>query len=86
MSKALVKRSGGGSGVIPAVASALLPGLGQAVNGEGEKAIGVMAVAVISGAGFIGALPLIGWLAGAVYTATWVYGVADGYIQGRRKR
>lgn len=87
MSNALVKRSsGGGTGVIPAVCSALLPGLGQVVNGESDKGVGVMAVAIISGAGFVGALPLIGWLAGAVYTATWVYGVADGYIQGRRKR
>lgn len=86
MSKALVKRSGGGSGVVPAVCSALLPGLGQAVNGESDKAIGVMAVAIISGAGFVGALPLIGWLAGSVAFATWVYAVGDAYIQGRRKK
>jgi len=86
MSKALVKRSGGGSGIAPAVCSAVLPGLGQLVNGDTDKGIGVLAVALVSGAGFVGALPLIGWLAGAVYTATWVYGVADGFIQGRKKR
>jgi TM2 domain-containing membrane protein YozV len=84
MSKALVKR-GGGSGVVPAVCSAFLPGLGQLVNGEVDKGVGVLAVGLIAGAGFVGALPLIGWLAGAVYTATWVYGVADAYIQGRKK-
>lgn len=88
MSKALVRRSGGGnsaSGVVPAVASALVPGVGQLVNGEVDKAIGVFAVAAIAGASFIGAIPLIGSIAGLVYGATWVYGVADGYIQGRKK-
>jgi len=86
MSKALVKRSGGGgSGVVPAVCSAFIPGVGQLVNGETDKAIGVFAVAVISGASFVGAIPLIGSLAGLVYGATWLYGVADGYIQGRKR-
>lgn len=84
MSKALVKRSSG-SGVVPAVCSALLPGLGQVVNGETDKGVGVMAVALVTGAGVVGALPLIGWLAGAVYSATWIYGVADAYFQGRKK-
>ena len=88
MSKALVRQSGGGgagSGVVPAVASALIPGVGQLVNGEVDKAIGVFVVAAISGASFLGAIPLIGGIAGLVYGATWVYGVADGYIQGRKK-
>ena len=89
MSKALVRQSGGGGnstgGVIPAVASALVPGVGQLVNGEVDKAIGVFAVAAIAGASFLGAIPLIGSIAGLVYGATWVYGVADGYIQGRKK-
>jgi TM2 domain-containing membrane protein YozV len=93
MSKALVRRSGGGSGggdgaqgVIPAVCSAVIPGVGQLVNGETDKAIGVFVVAAISGASFIGAIPLLGSVAGLVYGATWLYGVADGYIQGRKKR
>jgi len=86
VSKALVKRSDGGSGVVPAVASAVLPGLGQAVNGESDKAIGMMAVYVVSGLGFIGALPIVGWLAGVVGGATWVYSVGDAYLQGRKKR
>lgn len=84
MSKALVKRSGG-SGVVPAVCSAFVPGLGQLVNGETEKAIGVFAVATIAGASIIGALPILGPVAGFVAGVTWLYGVADGYIQGRRK-
>ena len=84
MSKALVRQSSG-SGVVPAVASALIPGVGQLVNGEVDKAIGVFVVAAISGASFLGAIPLIGSIAGLVYGATWVYGVADGYIQGRKK-
>jgi hypothetical protein len=85
MSKALVKRSGSGTGVVPAACSAIVPGLGQLVNGEGDKALGVFAVAVVSGASFLGAIPLIGSVAGLIYAGTWLYGVADGYVQGKRK-
>ena len=53
MSKALIKRGSGGgdpaSGIVPAVASAIIPGVGQLINGETDKAIGVFAVAAISG-------------------------------------
>ncbi|MBA3820386.1 MAG: hypothetical protein H0X17_15955 [Deltaproteobacteria bacterium] len=85
MSRALVRRNrGAGAGVVPAVASALVPGVGQLVNGQTDKAIGVFAVAVVSGASFIGAIPLLGSVAALVYGATWIYGVADGYIQGRK--
>jgi TM2 domain-containing membrane protein YozV len=84
MSKALVRRSGGG-GVVPALCSAVLPGVGQLVNGDTDKAIGVLVVAGVSGLGFLGAIPLIGTVAGLVYGATWVYAVADGYVQGKRK-
>ncbi len=86
MSKALVRQSkGGGNGVVPAVCSALIPGVGQLVNGQTDKAIGVFVVAVVAGASVIGAIPLIGSIAGLVYGATWIYGVADGYIQGKKK-
>ena len=84
MSKALVRRSGG-SGVLPAVCSALIPGVGQLVNGDTDKAIGVFAVATLSGLSFLGAIPLIGSAAALIYGATWLYGVADGYVQGRKK-
>ena len=84
MSKELVRR-GGCSGVVPAVCSAVIPGVGQLVNGETDKAIGVFAVAVISGASVVGAIPIIGAAAGVVYAATWLYGVADGYITGKKK-
>jgi len=90
MSKALVKSSGGKGGgtggVIPAVCSAIVPGVGQLVNGETDKAIGVFVVAAVSGASLIHVIPLLGSVAGLVYGATWLYGVADGYIQGRKKR
>jgi TM2 domain-containing membrane protein YozV len=90
MSKALVKSSGGKSdgagGVIPAVCSAIVPGVGQLVNGETDKAIGVFVVAAVSGASLVHVIPLLGSVAGLVYGATWLYGVADGYIQGRKKR
>lgn len=88
MSKAIMKRPSSGSkldGAVPAVASAVVPGLGQLINGEGDKALGVFVTAAVAGAGFIGSLPLIGTVAGAVWTCTWVYGVADGYITGRKK-
>jgi TM2 domain-containing membrane protein YozV len=89
MSKALVKSvrtKGGGTGIIPAVCSAFIPGVGQLVNGDTDKAIGVFVVAAVSGASFLGAIPLIGSVAGLVYGATWLYGVADGFVQGRKKR
>ncbi len=86
MSKALVKREGGGSGVVPAVCSAIIPGVGQLVNGETDKAIGVFVVYTVAGAGLIGAIPLLGPIAGALAGVTWLYGVADGYIQGKKKR
>lgn len=85
MSKALVKH-GGGSGVVPAICSAVIPGVGQLVNGETDKAIGVFVVYVVAGAGVIGAIPIIGPVAGLLAGATWLYGVADGYIQGKKKR
>ncbi|HEU0029007.1 MAG TPA: hypothetical protein VFQ53_00150 [Kofleriaceae bacterium] len=86
MSKALVRRkSGGGSGVVPAVASAIIPGVGQLVNGETDKAIGVFAVYTVAGAGFLASIPVVGWAAGLIAAGTWLYGVADGYVQGRKK-
>jgi hypothetical protein len=85
MSNALMRRDRGGSGVVPAVCSALLPGVGQLVNGETDKAIGVFAVAAIAGSSFLGAIPLLGGAAALIFGATWLYGVADAYVQGRRK-
>jgi TM2 domain-containing membrane protein YozV len=84
MSKALVRRSSGNStsGIVPAVASALIPGVGQLINGETDKAIGVFVVATVAGASALSWLPLVG----LVYGATWLYGVADGYLTGRKKR
>ena len=77
---------GGGSGVVPAVASAIIPGVGQLINGEGDKALGVFVVAAVTGAGFVTSLPLIGGLASLFFAATWIYGVGDAYIQGKKKR
>lgn len=83
MSKALVRRSSRG-GVVPAVCSAFVPGVGQLLNGETEKAIGVFVVAGVSGLSFLGAIPLLGSLAGLVYAGTWLYGVADAFVTGRK--
>jgi hypothetical protein len=84
MSKALVRR-GSGNGVVPAVCSAIIPGTGQLINGESDKALGVFVVSTVAGLSLVGAIPILGWAAGLIGGATWLYGVADGYIQGKRK-
>jgi hypothetical protein len=90
MSNALVKRddgsSSGGSGVVPAVCSLVIPGTGQLINGETDKAIGVFAVSVVTGAAFFLGLPLIGGAIGLVHAATHLYAVGDAYIQGKKKK
>ena len=73
------------SGVVPAACSFFIPGLGQLVNGESDKALGVFAVWGVCGLSLVGAIPLVGWAAGIVGGVTWLYGVADGYVTGRRK-
>ena len=73
------------SGAVPAVASAIIPGLGQLINGEVDKALGVFVVASVAALGFLQAIPLIGGVASLVYGATWIYGVADGYVTGKKK-
>ncbi len=81
MSKSLIRRSKGG-GVVPAVCSGLLPGAGQLINGESDKAIGVFVVA--AGAGVLTQVPLIGGIALVIGVGTWIYGVVDGYMGKRR--
>ena len=84
-SKALVRR-GSGSGIVPAVGSALVPGLGQLINGETDKAIGVFVVSLVAGLSVIGAIPFLGYIAWLVGLATWIYAVTDAYVIGKRKR
>src|SRR5262249_15912532 len=89
MSRALVKSSSSKSnaaGIIPAACTPVIPGLGQLVNGDTDKAIGVFAVSVITGASLLGAIPPIGPVDGLLCGATWLYGVADGFLEGRKKR
>lgn len=90
MGNSLIKSSGGrrghAGGIIPAACSAVIPGLGQLINGDTDKAIGVFVVAAVSGASFLGAIPILGSVAGLVWGATWLYGVADGFLEGRKKR
>ncbi len=77
---------GGGSGIVPAVCSAILPGVGQLINGQTDKAIGVFAVWGIAGLSILGAIPLVGSVAALVGGATWLYGVGDAYVTGKRRR
>lgn len=87
MSKALVKTGErSGNGVVPAVASFFIPGVGQLINGETDKALGVFVVSVATAAAFLGGLPLIGGILGLCHAATHVYAVGDAYIQGKKKR
>lgn len=85
MSKALIPSGSTASGVVPAVCSAIVPGLGQLVNKQTDKAIGVFAVYTVAGASLLGALPILGPVAGVVAGATWLYGVFDGYVTGKKR-
>ncbi len=73
------------TGLVPAVASAIVPGLGQLINGESDKALGVFAVSAIAGLSVIRWIPLIGRFAVIVGGITWLYGVADGYFTARKR-
>ena len=84
MGNALVKRDEGGPHPVPALCSALLPGLGQMVKGDTDKGVGILAVAVVAGSSFLGALPLLGGVAGLVWGATWLYGVADAALAKKK--
>ena len=85
MGKGLIKKPGG-SGAVPGIASLFLPGLGQLINGENDKALGVFATWGIAGLSVIAAIPIVGWVGGLVAAGTHFYAVADGIITARRKR
>jgi TM2 domain-containing membrane protein YozV len=73
-------------GLVPATASLVVPGVGQLINGQGTKAIGVFGVALATGAAFMTGLPLLGGIIGAAHVVTHVYAVGDAYVQARKKR
>jgi TM2 domain-containing membrane protein YozV len=73
-------------GVVPASASLVVPGVGQLINGQGKKALGVFGVAMATGAAFMTGLPLLGAVVGAAHVVTHAYAVGDAYIQARKKR
>jgi hypothetical protein len=85
MTYSLKKRSKA-KGVVPAAASFVVPGVGQLINGQGTKAVGVFGAAVATGAAFMTGLPLLGGIIGAAHLVTHVYAVGDAYIQARKKR
>ena len=84
MSKALVKHNDSGPHPVPALCSAVVPGLGQIVKGDTDKGVGILAVAVVAGSSLVGALPLLGGVAYLVYGATWLYGVADAALAKKK--
>ena len=75
-------RQGRGGGLVPAACSWFLPGLGQLVNGDSDKALGVFAV--VGGAALATQLPLIGGVAALVCAGSWVYGIYDAF-RGKRR-
>lgn len=82
-----MKRSRGSlaGGLIPAVSSAVIPGLGQLINRQSDKALGMFAVWAVTGASFLVGLPIVGGIFGLVSGATWLYSIADGFVAGRKK-
>jgi TM2 domain-containing membrane protein YozV len=85
MTKSLVKRSKA-RGVVPAAASFVVPGVGQLMNGQGSKALGVFGIAMATGAAFLTGLPILGGVIGLTHLATHAYAVGDAYVQARKKR
>ncbi|MDQ3340357.1 MAG: hypothetical protein M4D80_34805 [Myxococcota bacterium] len=73
-------------GIVPATASLVVPGVGQLINGQGTKALGVFGVALATGAAFMTGLPLLGGIIGVAHVVTHVYAVGDAYVQARKKR
>ena len=73
-------------GVVPAGASLVVPGVGQLINGQGKKAVGVFGVAMATGAAFLTGMPLLGGIIGAAHLVTHAYAVGDAYLQARKKR
>lgn len=74
------------TGIVPAAASLAVPGVGQLINGQGKKAIGVFGVALATGAAFLTGLPLLGAVIGVAHLATHAYAVGDAYVMARKKR
>jgi len=85
MTTSLTKRSKA-RGVVPAAASLVVPGVGQLINGQGTKALGVFGVALATGAAFLTGLPLLGGVIAVTHVVTHVYAVGDAYVQARKKR
>ncbi|HLL25415.1 MAG TPA: hypothetical protein VK427_24935 [Kofleriaceae bacterium] len=73
-------------GIVPATASLVVPGVGQLINGQGAKAVGVFGVAMATGAAFLTGMPILGGVIGVAHLVTHAYAVGDAYIQARKKR
>ena len=87
MTKSLVRTGPSkATGIVPAAASFVVPGVGQAINGQGGKAIKVFGLAIATGAAFLTGLPLLGGAIGIAHLVTHVYAVGDAYVIARKKR
>ncbi len=73
------------TGVVPAGASLVVPGVGQLIKGQGKKAVGTFAIPAATGAAFMTGLPLLGGIIGVAHLATHAYAVGDAYVQARKK-
>jgi hypothetical protein len=87
MSNALVKsESNTTRGAVSGIASFLIPGVGQLINGETDKALGMFAVFAVTGIAFLAHLPIVGGLMVLAHAGMHVVSGVDGYIQGKKKR
>ena len=77
MSETEMTCAGRRGGVWEAIASALLPGLGQLMKGEPRKAVAVFLIWLACGISLLRHLPLLGTLVAVVGGVTWLYAVID---------
>jgi hypothetical protein len=72
-------------GIWEAIASALLPGLGQLMKGDTDKAIALFIVWVACGISVLRHLPLLGPVIALIGAVTWLFAVIDAYVASPRR-
>jgi TM2 domain-containing membrane protein YozV/ribosomal protein L37E len=71
--------TGGGNPFVAALASVLVPGLGQLYNREPKKALVVFVASIVAAFSF---LALVGFV---LYPAVWLYAIYDAYTVADRQ-
>ena len=81
----LVPKGSTTKGLFAGIASALVPGSGQIINGQSDKGLGMATVAIGSGIVAWLGLPLISTVASVVWLGTAGYSAIDAYLTGKGK-